>query len=156
MSEDELSFEPPTDGGIVVGVDGSERGDRALRWAVAEARLRSLPVHAIRAWSFAITAAEVEHPYGVMPSFDTCTAAVRAELADEVAAALQGVGSAPVVHQHVLHVDAGQALARASEAAELVVVGDLGHSGLLGLLLGSVADYVLRHASCPVVVVRGE
>jgi hypothetical protein len=35
-----------------------------------------------------------------------------------------------------------------------VVLGSRGHSGLAGNLLGSVSGHVLRHAACPVEIVR--
>ena len=38
--------------------------------------------------------------------------------------------------------------------ADLIVVGSRGHGRLAGLLLGSVAQKVVTHASCPVLVVR--
>ena len=37
--------------------------------------------------------------------------------------------------------------------SDLIVVGARGHGAVLGLLLGSVADYVSRHAKVPVVIV---
>lgn len=37
---------------------------------------------------------------------------------------------------------------------DLVVVGSRGHGQLVGLLIGSVAQKVISHAACPVVVVR--
>ena len=37
---------------------------------------------------------------------------------------------------------------------DLVVVGSHGHSALQRVLLGSVADTVMRHAPCPVLVAR--
>ena len=40
------------------------------------------------------------------------------------------------------------------EKADLVVVGSRGHGRLAGLLLGSVAQKVMAHASCPVLVAR--
>ncbi len=42
----------------------------------------------------------------------------------------------------------------ASKTHDLIVMGTLGRTGLSKLLLGSVAERVLRHASCPVLVVR--
>jgi universal stress protein A len=39
-------------------------------------------------------------------------------------------------------------------ACDLVVMGTHGRTGLKHLLLGSVAEYVMRHARCPVVTVR--
>jgi nucleotide-binding universal stress UspA family protein len=38
--------------------------------------------------------------------------------------------------------------------ADLIVVGTHGHSGLRHLFLGSVAERVVRHASCSVLLVR--
>ncbi len=37
---------------------------------------------------------------------------------------------------------------------DLVVVGTHGHTGLMHVLIGSVAERVVRHAACPVLVVR--
>lgn len=37
---------------------------------------------------------------------------------------------------------------------DLIVMGTHGYSGFTRLLLGSVADFVLRHAKCPVFVVK--
>ena len=42
----------------------------------------------------------------------------------------------------------------AATGADVVVVGTHGHSGLKHLLLGSVAEAVVRKAPCPVLVVR--
>jgi len=47
-------------------------------------------------------------------------------------------------------------LLRLAARHRLVVVGSRGDSGLAGLLLGSVADYLVTHADCPVIVVPPE
>jgi nucleotide-binding universal stress UspA family protein len=39
--------------------------------------------------------------------------------------------------------------------ADLIVVGTHGRTGALHILLGSVAEKVLRHARCPVMAVKG-
>ena len=51
----------------------------------------------------------------------------------------------------------GEAIVAAadSENADLIVVGSHGRSGVSRFLIGSVSDYVVRHAHCPVMVVRG-
>jgi universal stress protein A len=41
-----------------------------------------------------------------------------------------------------------------SEAADLIVISTHGYTGLKHVLLGSVAEHVVRHAPCPVLVVR--
>jgi universal stress protein A len=38
--------------------------------------------------------------------------------------------------------------------ADLIVMGTLGRTGVSRLLLGSVAEYVLRHATCPVLTIK--
>ncbi len=51
----------------------------------------------------------------------------------------------------------GEAIVAAadSEDADLIVVGSHGRSGVSRFLIGSVSDFVVRHAHCPVMVVRG-
>ena len=53
--------------------------------------------------------------------------------------------------------DPGEAIVDAarSEAVDLVVVGSHGRGSMGRLLIGSVSDHVVRHAPCPVLVVRG-
>jgi nucleotide-binding universal stress UspA family protein len=52
--------------------------------------------------------------------------------------------------------DPGDAIVEAatSERADMIVVGSHGRSGLGRALLGSVSDFVVRHAPCPVMVVK--
>ena len=52
-------------------------------------------------------------------------------------------------------VPAGEII-RASGDYDLVVMGSLGLTGLAHFLTGSVAEKVVRFASCPVLVVRGK
>ncbi|GBD26688.1 TRAP-T-associated universal stress protein TeaD [bacterium HR30] len=40
------------------------------------------------------------------------------------------------------------------EGVDLIVIATHGHTGLKHLLMGSVAERVIRHARCPVLVVR--
>jgi nucleotide-binding universal stress UspA family protein len=52
--------------------------------------------------------------------------------------------------------DPGESIVAAAEAegANLIVVGSHGRTGFNRSLMGSVSDYVIRHARAPVVVVR--
>jgi nucleotide-binding universal stress UspA family protein len=53
--------------------------------------------------------------------------------------------------------DPGPAIVAAADAenVDLIVVGSHGRSGVTRFLIGSVSDHVVRHAHCPVMVVRG-
>ena len=46
------------------------------------------------------------------------------------------------------------ALLDAAAEAQLIVVGNRGRSGISGMLLGSVAQAIIHHGSCPVGVVH--
>lgn len=50
----------------------------------------------------------------------------------------------------------GESIVEAADAegADLILVGSHGRSGVGRALLGSVSDFVVRHANCPVLVVR--
>ena len=50
----------------------------------------------------------------------------------------------------------GEAIVKHAEqtGCDLIVLGTHGYGGLTRLLLGSVTDYVVRHAKCPVFVVK--
>lgn len=43
-----------------------------------------------------------------------------------------------------------------AENADLIIVGSHGRSGVSRFLIGSVSDFVVRHAHCPVMVIRGK
>lgn len=45
-------------------------------------------------------------------------------------------------------------IVKAASRHDLIVMGTLGRTGLDHLLMGSVAEKVIRHAPCPVMVVR--
>ena len=42
----------------------------------------------------------------------------------------------------------------AEEGADMIVMGTHGRTGVMRLLMGSIAESVLRHAPCPVLVYR--
>lgn len=139
--------------GIVVGIDGSEFARQALHWAAAAARAFDRPLHVLRAWSITNAPRPDSWSPGYVPSFREFEDAVRAQIDQEVAAV---VGSDPEVevHRHPCHTNAVQALIDASKDAWLVVVGSRGLGGFAGLVLGSTSEQVIRHAHCPVTVVR--
>lgn len=140
--------------GIVVGVDGSAGGARALRWAVEEGARRGWDVTAVMAWTYL----DQRHPSGVErfdPEYSATDA--MAALDDYVDQVVREVGEgAPAVRREVVCDHPGSALIDASAHAALLVVGARGLGGLAGALLGSVSSACIHHASCPIAVIRTE
>ena len=60
------------------------------------------------------------------------------------------------VRPHVIQGRAAQVLVEAAEEAELLVLGSRGHGGLAEALLGSVGQFCVHNAPCPVVIMRGK
>lgn len=133
---------------IVVGTDGSDNSVAALRWAVAEAKLRGAAVDVVYTWEYP----PVIDPLGVsmLPGADDMTASAERLLA-EVLRKVDVVGAR--VSTRVLRGAPANALIAAAKDADLLVIGRRGHGGFMGLLLGSVAQQVAHHAPCPVVLV---
>ncbi|MFE4971662.1 universal stress protein [Kitasatospora sp. NPDC056651] len=142
-------------GRIVVGVDGSESSERALRWAVRQAELTGSAVVAVIAWEYPT----YHGARGWFPPAATDEAVLEGRARQEVARAVeQAVGATPPVEvrTEVRYGTPAGALVEAARGAELLVVGSRGLGGFSGMLLGSVAQHCTRHATVPVVVVRDE
>lgn len=139
-------------GPVVVGVDYSSAGATAVSYAAWEAQRRG--VHLRLVHGFVATDPD-EIPPG--PSFDENELVVVAEERLAEYAAKQIASEFPEVGVTTKVVAGSGALALVNESARagLVVVGARGAGGFDGLLVGSVAAQVSRHARCPVVVVRG-
>lgn len=140
-------------GGVVTGVDGSASSKRALVAAAEEARRRGSVLHVVRAWSLRTAPRPADCPPNVVPSVDQFEETVRADTERIVAAKLGEHADLPVEY-HIVHSPPPQALLSASKGADLLVVGHRGRGGFAGLMLGSVAEQCVRHAACPVLVVR--
>jgi nucleotide-binding universal stress UspA family protein len=139
---------------IVVGVDGSEAGKAALRWAITTAKtLGDTQVEALMAWAYPIMPAS---PFvGAVPPVpvDEIDAATRQHL-DEIVAEVATMADNHVeVTPRVVCENATTALLEASQKASLIVLGTRGLGGFAGLLLGSVSHQVATHSDCPVVIV---
>lgn len=137
---------------IVVGVDGSEHSAVALRWAAHEAALRGSELVAVLVWDLF----NQRHADGTRrfdPDYDERSA--DEALAHIVVDALGDERAADVTRREVCDLPAPGLLGAAREA-DLLVVGARGLGGFRGLLLGSVSQQCLHHATVPVAVVHGE
>ncbi len=146
---------------IVFGTDFSEHAAIALRAAIAQGQrhapaelhiLHALPIGNAKSFPFdpvsglaAPPTAGVEEQEGAPLSY------LDDELGKIPAAELLGVR----IHAHVWRDNPGFSLVDLATQleADLLVVGSHGRQGVARWLLGSVAEAVVRHASCPVLVV---
>ncbi len=76
------------------------------------------------------------------------------ELVERIAKELQGAGFKVDIAVAVGDIRETIIDSAAEWGADLIVVGSRGQSGIQRLLLGSVAEFVARHAKCSVEIVR--
>ncbi|MGD9530359.1 universal stress protein [Pseudonocardia sp.] len=137
---------------VVVGVDGSESGLRAVRWAAREARRWRAPLRLVHV-VVGLDERWLADPAVGAGFRDAVTDAARERLDRARAAAVQAEPDVEVA-DHLAAGDPARVLLEEAKAARLVALGDRGLGGFAGLLLGSVASDVSARATCPVVVVR--
>ena len=135
---------------LVVGMDGSPRGEAALKWALEVGAHAGDTVRAILVrprdtllpgTSFAI------QPHGRLPEGEYA-------LEPHVA----GFEAAPgvEVETRTVHGDPATELVTASADADLLVLGSHRGGTLSDLVLGSVGRECVRYSRCPVVVITPE
>jgi nucleotide-binding universal stress UspA family protein len=131
---------------IVVGADGSPHSNAALRWSVDQAAALGGQVTAVFAWQVPFVSIPGAFNRGELEE------AYRAFLIKTVSEVVPAppVPLAPVLAEG----DPTEALVRAADGADLLVLGIRGRSPAAGLLLGSVSQTCAASASCPVVLVK--
>lgn len=131
-------------GRIVVGTDGTDASSAAVEFAFAQASLRGVPLTAVHA---------VEPTAPRLDDLVSPDAAAPAWLAESVAGLREKYPDVDVE----LRLPTSTAvieLVESSRTADLVVVGDRGHHGPAGALLGSVSQAVIERAHCSIAVVH--
>ncbi len=141
---------------LLVAFDDSLPGTRALEQAAALAREGGAELHVVAVQEIPAVTLGTEGGLSV----PTLTAAelttLEASMDERIRTLLarQRGGAAATLH-HRQGSAATEICALAAELhARLVVVGTHGRQGVARLLLGSVAEHVVRHAPCSVLVVR--
>jgi nucleotide-binding universal stress UspA family protein len=136
---------------IVVGLDGSEQAERALRYAISEAAVWGASLTAVAgvpvgsmtgvlAW----LPAAVDHEQVLRDLQEGLNVVVDRALVDHPEVE---------VKRHALDGTGAELLTEFSVATDLIVLGSRGRGGFAGLLLGSTSQAVLHHSQCPVMVV---
>ena len=159
---------------VVVGVDGSQQSLHALRLAAQEARSRSARLHAVYVYqpvhgsnlpaaaAVAVTGRWAASGASVMREAYRHSAEQQEEarrhaeglLAQVIREAEDDLAGMAVERTVISDEHPSAALVRLSAGADLLVVGSRGLGGFRGLLLGSVSQQCVQHATCPVLVVR--
>jgi nucleotide-binding universal stress UspA family protein len=139
---------------VAVGIDGSAESLAALAWARRYAAATGAKVRAVHAWHYP---AAFGVPEGKAPT--QVTTEVEQRTRDELAQAVARVYPQPDRAQVETAVRYGHpvgVLVDESRNADLLVLGQRGHSAVKEMMVGSVSIHCVTSAACPVVVVRGE
>jgi nucleotide-binding universal stress UspA family protein len=141
---------------IIVGCDLSAPSDQALDRAVAIAERAGAKIVLVQAQADDAPIAEIDNE--MLKQIGEVSAAARAHdargLADRLAA-IEARGVQAEVTSRIGPSDEVLAAIALEQAAELIVLGSHGHTGITRMLLGSVASSTIRHATCDVLVCRG-
>ncbi|GAA1256648.1 universal stress protein [Sphaerisporangium rubeum] len=138
-----------TKGEVVLGVDDTPECLPALTYAFEQAARRGATLRALHAWEPDVYPFAPDIGYNMEETRIAHQTAVASLLA-KARAEYPGVQ----VIEDVRRAHPVEALASASEGADLLVVGSHGRGPVTATVLGSVSRAVLHHARCPVAVVR--
>ena len=141
---------------IVVGCDLSAQSDEAIERAVGIAELHKARIYLVHAQADDAPIEEVDA--AMLARLGEVTAAVRAQSARGIADRMAQIQARGLEVECVSRIGPpGEILAQVAleHAAELMVVGTHGATGISRFLLGSVASEAVRHAPCDVLVCRG-
>lgn len=133
---------------IVVGVDGSENAEAALRWAIdhVEPDGRVIAAGALSIWGYMAE--------GYEPPIDLMKKNLRRSIDQSVERVIGTDYRGPEITIRIADEDARVALRdMASAEADLLVIGARGVSGVAYLILGSVSSALVHHPTVPTVLI---
>lgn len=132
---------------VIVGLDESEGGRRALTWALTYAQDRDVDIEVVTSYvrepaALTLVAGRVDERGWAEQQQAKAVEEVRAGFADPPSVRCRVVEGAPV-----------DVLCAAADDADLLVLGSHGMGRVASVLLGSTSAGCLRHAVTPVVIV---
>jgi nucleotide-binding universal stress UspA family protein len=144
--------EPPRSGPIVVGVDGSDFGAAALKFALQEAALRNTTVRAVTAYRTPELAVPVKPEFS--KELQESTEAEAAEITSRTLPYSRAAQTQQVeVEQVTAEGRPADVILEHAADAQLIVVGSHGKGMIRRLILGSVSRQVLLDSERPVAVI---
>lgn len=142
--------------GVVVAVDGSAESNAAVCWAAREAAMRDTPLTVLHAVVTPMASwPPVPYPDSLLVGLEDEGRKIIAhavKIAEEAMLADQKI----TINSLMVYSTPALSLIKKSDEAEMIVVGSSGRGLLSRGLLGSVSSSVVRHANCPVAVIRDE
>jgi nucleotide-binding universal stress UspA family protein len=141
---------------ILVPIDFSECGNYALSYGAALARsfgASIICVHVIEPMAPAVGYSGMSEPLPIADISDQLEDSAEREL-PKIAESEECAGLE--VEELIVHGEAASEIVRVAKdrQVDLIVVSSHGRTGLGRILFGSTAEAVVRHASCPVLVVK--
>jgi nucleotide-binding universal stress UspA family protein len=135
---------------LVVGVDGSDQAEAALRFAAEEAALRKAVLRVVAAWEVPM---DSTMSVGLVPGMMQSLSDEAEEVVKSAIGRVQELQPSVKCESRVVEGRAGTVLLEEARGAVLLVVGSRGRGELAGMLLGSVSNHLVHNAPCPVTVV---
>jgi universal stress protein A len=138
---------------IMLPVDFSEHCDRAAEYAAWFARSSAATVHLVHV---IVNPADPIYEPGEVVHWDLVEHSEKKAQALLEASGRRCLPEKCTREHHVLQGDAYERLVDAAEQIQpdLIVMSSHGRGGIAHLVIGSVAEKMVRHAPCPVFVVR--
>ncbi len=138
---------------IVVGTDGSERANIAVREALSLAKLTGAKVHGVHVIRPVLAAGAVQLDAGAAALINADRQEESSRIHQDLLALAAEYGVAAVME--TFDGDPADALIKVAESndADLVVVGNRGMSGVKRYVLGSVPNRVSHHCPCSLLIV---
>lgn len=138
---------------ILVATDGSERAHYTLEMAAELARKTASELHVVHVgllspWVHPDTLSEAQ--------YTTLKEEAQARLDQGVAQLTELGGGVAAAHLRMGRVDAEVIELSEELGVGMIIVGNRGQGTVQRILLGNDAESIVRHAPCPVMVVRSE
>lgn len=136
---------------ILIAADSSPYSIPPVAHGCELARLMDAEVMILQIIDERLAAAQTDSDLGVMEAFDL----LKEEAAENVKALSEKYGAKCRISTVVAEgIPTNTILEKVKGwQADLVILGTHGHTGIIRLLTGSVADYIRRHAKIPVLIV---
>jgi nucleotide-binding universal stress UspA family protein len=153
--------------GILLAIDGSREAELAARTAADLSQKTHSELHVVHAVSIAPVGPlvypedpdlqSVEYEAEINEEYQRISERRAREVLEAEVEKVRSAGGT-VAQDHLIEGPVAPEIVRLAEeiGAGLIVMGSRGLGGIRRALMGSVSDSVVRHAHCPVMVVREE